>query len=454
MKTNLLVVDDEPSVQESLIVALEDEYNIAAVGSGEDALDHIPKSKVDLILLDIFMPGMDGLETLKAIRELDDQVQVIMLTAKRDIRTAVESIKLGASDYICKPYKLEELKCSIARALKVEALEKENIYLRSELDSRFQSASIIAKSKAFLDIMELVKRIGPIDSTVLLSGETGTGKELLAGHLWRQSSRAPYPFVVINCATIPSSLMESELFGHEKGAFTSADNRKIGKFEMADTGTVFLDEVSALSLDMQSKLLRVLQEKTIERVGGQKIIPIDVRFIAATNRDLKKATEEGTFREDLFYRLNVVPITIPPLRERKEDIPLLVGHFLGRFNRNFGKHVRGLSEEVMEVFSGYHWPGNVRELENLMERLVVLTTEDTISLSMIPPDMLSTEIDISSEAVPQGLSLKKARQRFEKKYIEKVLQLTNGNIQQAANLLDIHRFTLSTKIQELGIPRS
>jgi len=198
----------------------------------------------------------------------------------------------------------------------------------------------------------------------------------------------------------------------------------------------------------------VLQEKTIERVGGQKIIPIDVRFIAATNRDLKKATEEGTFREDLFYRLNVVPITIPPLRERKEDIPLLVGHFLGRFNRNFGKHVRGLSEEVMEVFSGYHWPGNVRELENLMERLVVLTTEDTISLSMIPPDMLSTEIDISSEAVPQGLSLKKARQRFEKKYIEKVLQLTNGNIQQAANLLDIHRFTLSTKIQELGIPRS
>ena len=454
MKANLLVVDDEPSVQESLILALEDEYNITAVGSGEGALDYIPKSKVDLVLLDIFMPGIDGLDVLKAIRELDDQLQVIMLTAKKDIRTAVESIKLGAFDYICKPYKIEELKTSIARALKVEALEKENIYLRSELDSRLQPTPIIGKSKALQENKEVVERIADTDSTVLISGETGTGKELLAFHLCQQSSRSSHPFVVINCATIPSSLMESELFGHEKGAFTSAVGRKIGKFEMADSGTVFLDEVSVLSVDTQAKFLRVLQEKTIERIGGKKVIPIDIRVIAATNKDLKRAIKEGTFREDLYYRLNVVPITVPPLRERKEDIPLLVNHFLERFNREFRKSVGGLSDEVMEVFTGYHWPGNIRELENLMERLVVLSTVEMIPLSMIPPDMLTMEIDMAIDSVPPGLNLKKARQAFEKVYIEKVLQTTSGNIRQAASLLGIHRFTLATKIQDLGIPRS
>ncbi|UCE17866.1 MAG: sigma-54-dependent Fis family transcriptional regulator [Gemmatimonadota bacterium] len=453
MNATILVVDDEPSVRETLIMALEDEYDVVAVRSGEEALDHISKSKVDLVLLDILMPEMDGFETLKAIRERDDELQVIMVTAVKEIQKAVESIKLGAFDYICKPYKLEELKRSISRALKVEELEKENIYLRSELDSRFQSTSIIGKSKAIRDTLAMIERIAGMDSTVLISGETGTGKELIARYVWQRSARSSRPFVVINCATIPSSLMESELFGHEKGAFTSADKRKTGKLEMADTGTVFLDEVSALSLDMQTKFLRVLQEKTIERVGGGRVIPIDARFIAATNTDLKKAIEEKTFREDLFYRLHVVPICIPPLRERREDIPLLIAHFLERFNRDFRKNIKGVCDEVMEICTSYRWPGNIRELENLMERLVVLTTEEIIPMNMIPQNMLTNEIDAAIETIPEELSLKQARQTFEKRYIEKLLKLTNGNVQQAAKLLGVHRATVLNKIQEYGLNR-
>ncbi|MFQ6093193.1 MAG: sigma-54-dependent transcriptional regulator [bacterium] len=449
MKTTLLVVDDEPSVRESLAIAFEDEYDIVAVGSGREALDHISRSDIGLVLLDVLMPEMDGVMTLKAIREMDDHIQVIMLTAKHDIRTAVESIKLGAFDYICKPFKVEELRCSIARALKVGELEKENIYLRTELNSRLQTAPIIGESKAMRSIMKMVERIADSDSTVLISGETGTGKELMARHLWQRSSRSHRPFVVINCATIPSELLESELFGHEKGAFTSAFTKKTGKLEMANTGTVFLDEVSSLSLGMQTKFLRVLQERTIERVGGQRVIPIDVRFIAATNIDLKRAIEEKSFREDLFYRLNVVPITMPPLRERKEDIPLLVTHFLDRFNREFRKNVRGVSEEVFEVFSVYRWPGNIRELENLMERLVVLSTEEVIPLSMIPPDMLTEEIDVPIETAGEGLHLKKATQILEKRFIERALKLTDGNLQHAAELLGVHR----SKIRELGLSR-
>lgn len=453
MKTTLLVVDDEPSVRESLAIAFEDEYDIVAVGSGREALDHISRSDIGLVLLDVLMPEMDGVMTLKAIREMDDHIQVIMLTAKHDIRTAVESIKLGAFDYICKPFKVEELRCSIARALKVGELEKENIYLRTELNSRLQTAPIIGESKAMRSIMKMVERIADSDSTVLISGETGTGKELMARHLWQRSSRSHRPFVVINCATIPSELLESELFGHEKGAFTSAFTKKTGKLEMANTGTVFLDEVSSLSLGMQTKFLRVLQERTIERVGGQRVIPIDVRFIAATNIDLKRAIEEKSFREDLFYRLNVVPITMPPLRERKEDIPLLVTHFLDRFNREFRKNVRGVSEEVFEVFSVYRWPGNIRELENLMERLVVLSTEEVIPLSMIPPDMLTEEIDVPIETAGEGLHLKKATQILEKRFIERALKLTDGNLQHAAELLGVHRSTVQTKIRELGLSR-
>lgn len=453
MKTTLLVVDDEPSVRESLAIAFEDEYDIVAVGSGREALDHISRSDIGLVLLDVLMPEMDGVMTLKAIREMDDHIQVIMLTAKHDIRTAVESIKLGAFDYICKPFKVEELRCSIARALKVGELEKENIYLRTELNSRLQTAPIIGESKAMRSIMKMVERIADSDSTVLISGETGTGKELMARHLWQRSSRSHRPFVVINCATIPSELLESELFGHEKGAFTSAFTKKTGKLEMANTGTVFLDEVSSLSLGMQTKFLRVLQERTIERVGGQRVIPIDVRFIAATNIDLKRAIEEKSFREDLFYRLNVVPITMPPLRERKEDIPLLVTHFLDRFNREFRKNVRGVSEEVFEVFSVYRWPGNIRELENLMERLVVLSTEEVIPLSMIPSDMLTEEIDVPIETAGEGLHLKKATQILEKRFIERALKLTDGNLQHAAELLGVHRSTVQTKIRELGLSR-
>ena len=453
MKPTVLVIDDEPSVRESLTVALEDEYDTVTVGSGKEALDLISKSTVDLALLDVLMPEMDGVATLRAIREIDDRIQIIMLTAKHDIRTAVESIKLGAFDYICKPFKIDELRCSIARALKVEELEKENVYLRTELSSRLHSTPLVGESEAIRSIMEVVERIADSDSTVLVSGETGTGKELMARHIWQRSSRSERPFVVINCATIPSELLESELFGHEKGAFTSAFTRKIGKLEMANTGTVFLDEVSSLSPAMQAKFLRVLQERTIERVGGRKLVPLDVRFIAATNRDLKRAIEERTFREDLFYRLNVVPISLPPLRERREDIPLLVSHFLDRFNRDFRKSVRGISKEVLDVFAHYRWPGNVRELENLMERLVVLSREEVIPLNVIPHDMLVEDIEVAGEGVGQVFHLKKARQGFERKLIERVLTLTNGNVQQAANLLGVHRATVLNKIQELGLSR-
>lgn len=453
MKSTILVIDDEQSVRESLTVALEDEYEIVTVGSGKEALDQISKSNVNIVLLDVLMPEMDGIETLKAIRETDEHIQVIMLTAKHDIRTAVESIKLGAFDYICKPFKLEELRYSIDRALKVEALRRENVYLRSELDARVPRTPIVGKSEAIRTVIKMIDRIADSDSTILITGETGTGKELAAREIWLKSSRSNQPFVVINCATIPAELLESELFGHEKGAFTSATTKKTGKMEMANEGTVFLDEVSALSLDMQTKFLRVIQERIIERVGGRKVIPIDVRFIAATNKDLKRAIEEKTFREDLFYRLNVVPLTIPPLRERKEDVPLLAGHFLDSFNQSLGKNVKDLSEEVVEVFLNYSWPGNIRELENLMERLIVLSTEDIIPLSIIPHDMIVGSTEASIVSVGNELDLKRARQDFERKFIENVLKLTNGNVQHAARLMGVHRATVLNKMQEYNLSR-
>jgi DNA-binding NtrC family response regulator len=453
MKTTILVIDDEPSVRESLTVALEDEHDIITVGSGKEAVDLLSKSNADVVLLDVLMPDMDGIATLKAIKAIDEHIQVIMLTAKHDIRTAVESIKLGAFDYICKPFKLEELRCSIARALKVEELERENVYLRTELKSRLHTTPIVGESKTVRDIMEIAQKIAPSDSTVLISGETGTGKELIAKYIWHKSSRSQRPFVVINCATIPHELMESELFGHEKGAFTSAFSKKIGKFEMASTGTVFLDEIGSLSLNLQTKFLRVIQEKTIERVGGQRCIPVDVRFIAATNQDLKKAIKEKTFREDLFYRLNVVPIYAPPLRERPEDIPLLVDHFLKQMNRNFSKKVKAVSDDVMDVFTHYQWPGNIRELENLMERLVVLSTDEIIPLHVIPRDVIASDIEVSLETPGEELDLKTAKHNFEKRLIEKVMILTNDNIQEAAKILGVHRATVMNKIQELGLTR-
>jgi len=453
MKPRILVVDDEPSVQESLIVTLEDDYDITAVSSGEEALNLIPRSKYDLVLLDILMPGMNGIRTLEAIRETDDDLQVIMLTAVKDIQKADESMKLGAFDYIPKPYKLDELRSSIAQALKVNALQKENIYLRSELEYRVPPPVIIGSSGGLRETINMARQASSTDSTVLIAGETGTGKELMARFLYQKSDRAGCPFVVVNCSTIAETIMESELFGHEKGAFTSAHTRKIGKLEMAHTGTAFLDEVSSLSLEMQMKFLRVLQEKTIERVGGHKVIPIDVRFIAATNMDLKQAVEEKTFREDLYYRLNVIPITIPPLRQRRDDIPLLVDHFIQHFNLTFHKDVNGVSDEVMDIFLRYHWPGNVRELENLIERMTVLSPDQIVPLSMVPQDMFLDVMEYDTGLDAGDFDLKKAMDRFEKRFLTDVLRFSGWNEQRAADLMGIHRSTVMNKKREHGISK-
>ena len=448
MKPTILTVDDESSVLESFCVALEDDYRIITAPDGKAGLEALEANNIDLVLLDIMMPGMDGIETLRRMKKADPDVDVIMVTVKKDVESVVTCMKLGARDYISKPFQIEELIRTIERELEAETLRKENRFLRSEMQERSREKQIIYRSSCMQDISDTIAKVAPQDSTVLITGETGTGKELVALEIHHRSPRKAHALCIVNCAAIPSELIESELFGHERGAFTSAYRKAIGKFEMAHGGTILLDEITALPLEAQSRLLRVLQERTIQRVGGTKAIPVDVRVVAIANIDLKAAVSQSRFREDLYYRLNVLPIEVPPLRERKEDIPLLLNHFLDRFNKKTGKHVEGLSPEALKCFMAYDWPGNVRELENLLERLVVLAEHRLISQESLP-------VDILSEEVFQMLGpLKKAVQEFEQRYIGAILEKTRGNRGKTADLLGIHRSTLADKIQQLGLRES
>jgi DNA-binding NtrC family response regulator len=450
---SVLIVDDEVGTRESIKMILKHDYEVLLARNAEEALLQIKEHSPDVILLDIILPDLDGLKVLEKIKEDDTDVIVIMITATKTIKTAVEAMKLGAYDYVTKPFDVDELRLIISRSLSTQALEKEVKYLRKEVDKSFGFGNIIGKSKAIEDIFKMVRQIADSKSTVLIMGESGTGKELVSRAIHYNGNRKNYPFVTINCAAIPETLIESELFGHEKGAFTNAIERKLGRFEIAHHGTLFLDEIGELSLSTQAKILRFLEEKEFNRVGGSKTIKVDVRLITATNRDLNQLLKKGVFREDLYYRINVVPIVIPPLRERKEDIPLLLDHFIKKFNIENNKNVIGVNQEALELMMNYDWPGNVRELENLIERVIALTSNEYIQPNEVPFSMISEpKMNGLRGSVLNGkLPFLRAEEEFERGVILDALKKANFIQSQAAEILGISRRILKYKMDKLGI---
>jgi len=452
IKSTILIVDDEPGARESLGVILEDDYQVLSVGNGQEALETLQKKPIDLILLDVNMPDMDGLAVLRKIKEQDEEIDVIMVSALNQARKAVDAIKLGAYDYITKPYEPEDILSTVNRVISKQKLYKELDFLRREVEESRGFDQIVSQTKTMREIFQLIKKVALTSTNILITGESGTGKELIARSIHRQGNRRNGPFVAINCAAIPSELMESEMFGHEKGAFTGAHTRTIGKFEYANGGTLFLDEVSVLRSDLQAKLLRVLQEREIERIGSNKPIKVDIRVVSATNTNLEDAVIQGEFRQDLYFRLNVVPIPIPPLRERREDIPLLAKHFLNKFNTAFNKKIPGFTEKAMDALTKYHWPGNIRELENLVERFVVLLPGDeAIDLKDVPLEILMDSGQDVQDLKPDKMGLIKIREAIEKRIILNVLEATKWNQTEAAKILKVNRNTLIQKAKQLGI---
>jgi DNA-binding NtrC family response regulator len=441
----ILVVDDDSGLRESLHVMLEDEYEVLEVPDGAQALDVVRSCQVDLVLLDIRMPGLDGITVLERMKALDEQIEVILVTAVKEVRSAVAAMKLGAFDYLTKPFEEEEVLSSIRRALEKRALEREVVFLRSELARKQGFGEIVGQHPEMSKLAQLITQVARTTSTVLITGESGTGKELVARAIHHRGPRRDKPFVPVSLPSLTESLIESELFGHERGAFTGAFQRRLGKFELAQGGSLFLDEVGALKSELQAKLLRVLQEREIERVGGSRRIGIDVRVIAATNTDLKKAVANRTFRDDLYYRLNVVPIGVPPLRERATDIPLLVSHFLRRYNHELSKRIEGMSPDALACLQEYSWPGNIRELQNVIERCVALVDGPSIQIEDLPVDLMFP--DPAGRARPaEALPLREACEQFERQIVLRVLQRVGGNQSEAARLLDLHRNTLKLKL--------
>ncbi len=441
-KASIMVVDDEYGVRESFNMILSHNYNVFLAESGKQALDIFTNNSIDLILLDIIMPRISGLDLLTQFKELDQNVEIIMVSAVKDVETAVTAMKYGAYDYVVKPFIVEDIKNLIGRAIEKHRLVKEVTYLRNELERYHPFEMIIGKDKKMMELLDLVSTISKSDGSVLIQGESGTGKELIARAIHKLDTRGDHPFVVINCAAIPSTLMESEIFGHNKGAFTGASSTKLGKLELADKGIGFLDDVDILDIGMQAKLLRVIQEKELERLGSTKIIKIDVRFIAASNKNLEELVKCEAFREDLYYRLNVFPITLPPLRERRADIPLLLDHFLEKYARQSGKPPKRFSKSALKFLTDhYDWPGNVRELQNLVERL-----STTVKGHTIYPKNLSVFSMTKKEI--KDMALKEAVDLFEKQFIEEALARSGGNRLEAAKMLGIHRNTLLKKLSE------
>ena len=444
----ILVVDDEKSVRESLNKVLSKEgYRVLEAESGEEALSICRKEFVNLVLTDLKMPEMDGLELLKALKLLQPDVAVVMMTAYGTIEKAVESMKEGASDFILKPFKRFELEKSLSKGLEHQTLLLENRYLKQQLESTGQKLlNIIGTSPAMRKVLTLVEQIAPSTATVLILGESGTGKGVIAETIHRASDRKEKPFVTLSCAAIPETLLEAELFGYEKGAFTGAAARKLGRFEGADGGTLFLDEVGEIPPAIQVKLLRILQDGTFERLGGTKTLAVDVRLIAATNTDLAKAVEEKKFREDLYYRLNVITVTLPPLRERTEDIPLLAYHFLKMYTLKNKKNIQGISQTALDLLLGYHWPGNVRELENTMERAVVLARKKIILPEDLPPHINKAGKIAESITIPIGMPMEEVKN----KVIQETLRTTKGDKTLAAKILGITSRTIYRKVGKSG----
>jgi len=443
-KPRILVVDDEAPMRESLNDWLkEDGYEVGLAANGQEGVEMAQKDEWEVILLDLKMPGMDGLETLKGIKAVSPDSEIIMMTAYATIDTAVQAMREGAFDYLVKPFDPDEIELQIKKIISHKEVVLENLLLRKKLEERTQYDEIIGKSACMQEIFELIDRVAPTDSTVLITGESGTGKELIAQAIHGNSQRAYMPFIAVSCGALPDTLLESELFGYEKGAFSGAEHTKRGRFEMADGGTLFLDEIGDISLKTQVDLLRVLQQKEFNRLGGEIPIQVDVRILAATNRNLEAAISEKRFREDLYYRLNVISIHVPPLRERKEDIPLLAKAALHKSCMEMNREPVPVSPSAMKRLMNYDWPGNVRELENIMERALVIGRGDEIT----PEDLPFPSASDQETSYPRSLK------SMEKAHINRILEQVNWNISQAARELEIDRQTLYNKIEKYGIER-
>jgi DNA-binding NtrC family response regulator len=443
----ILVVDDERNTREGLQRALQDRYAVLLAEDAQKALQELESTTVDVLLTDLKMPGIDGMGLLRRALALPHPPICIVMTAYGSIENAVQAMQAGAYHYVTKPVNLDELDLVIQRALKSRRIEAENINLRAQIDHKFGLENIVGESPAMQQVFETLQQVAPTRTTVLITGETGTGKELIAKALHNLSPRKNGPFIAVHAAALPSTLLESELFGHEKGAFTGAIERRIGRFELADGGTLFLDEVGELEPLMQVKLLRVLEERAFERVGGAKTLQVDVRLVAATNRNLKKLVNEGKFRDDLFYRLSVVAVDLPPLRERREDIPLLVKTFLDEFSRENGKQVREVTPEALNVLLAYDWPGNVRELRNAIEQMVVLARAERLTVRDVPPQVRGGADLTKISVVRTGMTVEEA----ERQLIVQALKETDGNRTQAARKIGISRRTLHRKLKQYGL---
>ncbi len=443
IKATIMVVDDEENILDTLSGILEDEgHHVITASSGESALVKYAESSPDLVLLDVWMPGMDGIDTLKSLKKKNKDVCVIMISGHSNIDTAVHAIKLGAYDFLEKPLSLDKVLILITRALEKRVLEKENIALKSSISEQWE---IIGENHKMVELRDRIAKAAVSHGRVLIIGESGSGKELVARALHDGSDRKHNSFIEVNCAAIPHELIESELFGHEKGSFTGAFESKRGKFELAHEGTLFLDEIGDMSLITQAKVLRIIETQEFQRVGGSKKIKVDVRIIAATNKELEEEIQKGNFREDLFFRLNVIPIHVAPLRERKSDIPLLVEYFLKNYGRQYGQKKKRVSKSTLRILMEYDWPGNVRELKNTIERFVIMNSSEVIDVKEIQP-VKGMKLDYTSLK-----TLREARENFEKEFILKKLQENNWNVSKTAEEMEIERSNLHRKIKSLGI---
>ncbi len=457
MKT-ILIVDDEPAARYGLRRALEAKYRIAEADSAEAAREALPREKPDLVLLDVILPGEDGLSFLRWMREQGSDAPVLMVSALDTAKTAVEALRLGATDYLVKGFELDELRQRVANLLRLYSLEKENATLRSHMAAEGEFGAMIGRAAMMRRVFELADRVASADTTVLILGESGTGKDLLAQEIHNRSARAGKPFVAVNCAALPETLIESELFGYERGAFTGAAQQKKGKFELASGGTLFLDEIGDMNPLTQAKVLRALENRTIERLGGTQSIPVDVRVISATHRDLPAEIREGKFREDLYYRLRVVSLELPALREHKEDIPVLAAAFLQMHAARLGRSAR-LAREALAALQDYGWPGNVRELKNALERSLVLCRGEEIGVDDLPGEIVSGESLVAkpgakgSDAGMDEGDFRKAKRKFEIAYLTRQLASRRWNVSRTAAAIGLHRQSLQEKLRELGIRR-
>ncbi|MDH3998475.1 MAG: sigma-54 dependent transcriptional regulator [Desulfuromonadales bacterium] len=451
--TKILVVDDEHLIRWSLEQSLKKQgYEVTTAASGEEALKVVQDDPPELMLLDIQLPGMDGLQVLEKVKEFDSEVIILMVTALGVLETAVKAMRMGAYDYINKPFNLDELSITVKKALETRDLRKEVAHLRSDQEKKFGIDNIIGDSRHMCQVLDMVRKVAKSDaSTVLIQGESGTGKELIARAIHLESARREKPFMAINCAAVPETLLESELMGHEKGAFTDAKSQKRGLFEMSDGGTIFLDEIGDMEMGMQAKLLRVLEERSFRRVGGTKEIPVDVRIVSATNQELLKKIEDKSFRNDLYYRLQVIPIYLPALRERRDDIMLLVDFFIAHYNREFGKDVKGVSKMAQKFLEEYEWPGNVRELRNIIERAIILENEETLMLEHLPRELVSKTGEVASGPMnlripPEGIDI----EDVERELIRQALEVAEGNQSKAAKKLNLGIDAFRYRMKKFG----